>query len=54
MIVLVTCKNNEDPIKNEGAKVVTRLFIDFSNAQGQLTPKSVMNSCQNSNSYKLL
>ena len=28
MVVLVTCKN-EDPIKNEGARVVTRLFIDF-------------------------
>ena len=42
MIVLVTCKNGEDPIKNEGARVVTRLFIDLSGAQGQLTPKSVM------------
>ena len=42
MVVLVTCKNEEDPFKNEGARVVTRLFIDFSNAQGQLTSKSVM------------
>ena len=24
MVVLVTCKNEEDPIKNEGARVVTR------------------------------
>ena len=24
MVVLVTCKNQEDPIKNEGARVVTR------------------------------
>ena len=24
MVVLVTCKNEEDPIKNEGAGVVTR------------------------------
>ena len=47
MVVLVTCKNEEDPIKNEGARVVTRLLIDFSNSQGQLTPKSVMKSCQN-------
>ena len=23
-VVLVTCKNEEDPIKNEGAKVLTR------------------------------
>ena len=40
----VACKN-EDPIKNEGARVVTTLFINFSDAQGQLTPKSVMESC---------
>ena len=26
MVVLVTCKNDEDPIKNKGARVVTRLF----------------------------
>ena len=36
---LVTCKNDENPIKNEGARVVTTLFINFSDAQGQLTPK---------------
>ena len=46
MVVLVPCKNKEEPIKNEGARVVTTLFIDFSDAQGQLTPKSVMESCQ--------
>ena len=50
MVVLVTCKNEEDPFKNEGVRVVTRLFIDFSSPQGQLTLKSVMESCQNSNS----
>ena len=54
MVVLVTCKNEEDTIKIEGARVVTALSIDFSDAQGQLTPKSVMESCQNSNSSKLL
>ena len=54
MDLLVACKNEEDPIKNEGARVVTTLFIDFSDAQGQLTPKSVMESCQNSNPSKLL
>ena len=44
IVVLVICKNKEDPIKNEGARVVTTLFIDFfSDAQGQLTPKSVKN-----------
>ena len=54
MGVLVACKNEEDPIKNEGARVVATLFIDFSHTQGQLTPKSVMESCQNSNPSKLL
>ena len=40
MVVLVTCKNEEDPIKkNEGARVVTTLFINFQDAQGELTPK---------------
>ena len=52
--LLVACKNEEDPIKNEGARVVTTLFINFSDAQGQLTLKSVMESCRNSNPSKLL
>ena len=43
MGLLVACKNEEDPIKNEGARVVTTLLINFSDAQGQLTPKSVRN-----------
>ena len=51
---LVACKNEEDPIKNEGARVVTTLFINFSDAQGQLTQKSVLESCRNSNSSELL
>ena len=54
MDVLVDCTNEEDSIKNKGARVVTTLFIDFSEAQGQLTPKSVMESCGNSNPSKLL
>ena len=54
MGLLVACKNEEDPIKNEGARVVTTLFINFSDAQGQLTPKSVMESCRNSISSELL
>ena len=29
MVVLVTCKNEEDPIKNEGTRVVTELSINF-------------------------
>ena len=54
MDLLVACKNEEDLIKNEGARVVTTLFINFSEAQGQLTLKSVMESCRNLNPSKLL
>ena len=39
MIVLHTCKNEEDPIINEDARVLTRLYVVFLDAQGQLTPK---------------
>ena len=45
MGLLVARKNEEDPIKYEGARVDTTLFINFSDAQGQLTPKSVIESC---------
>ena len=38
MIVLITCKNEEDPIKNEGVRVDTRLYVDFSDIQWQITP----------------
>ena len=54
MGLLVAYKNEEDPIENEGARVVTTLFIDFSETEEELTPKSVMESCRNSNSSKLL
>ena len=36
---LIACKNEEDPIKIEGARVVTTLVINFSDTQGELTPK---------------
>ena len=49
IVVLVTCKNEEDPIKNEGARVLTSLLFDFSDSQGQLTPKSVVEFRRNSN-----
>ena len=38
MGLFVACKNEEDPIKNEGARVVT-LSINFYDANGELTPK---------------
>ena len=40
MVALLTCKNEDDSIKNEGARIFTTLYIDFSDPQGggQLTP----------------
>ena len=45
MAFLVTCKNEEDPFKNEGARVVTidpplKVYAVFYDAQGKLTPQS--------------
>ena len=54
MVVLLTCKKKEDPIKNEGARVFTTIYIDFSDAQGQITLESVVVSGRNLNSSKLL
>ena len=34
---------------NEGARVLTRLYVVFSDAQRQLTPKSASEFCRNSN-----
>ena len=39
MGLLAACKNEKDTIINEGARVATSLFINFYDAQGQLTPK---------------
>ena len=54
MVVLHTCKNEEDLIINEDPRVLTRLHVVFSDAQGQLTQKSAVEFCRNSNSSKLL
>ena len=53
MVVLVTCKNEEDPIKNEGDRVLATLYINFSDAQGQITLELVVVSGRNLNSSKL-
>ena len=53
MVVLLTCKNEEDPIKNRGARVFTTLYINFSDAQGQITLELVAVSGRNLNSSKL-
>ena len=52
MVVLVTCKN-EDLIKNEGARVFTTLYINFSDAKGQITRELVVVSGRNLYSSKL-
>ena len=49
MVVLLTCKNEEDPIKNRGARVFTTLYIKFSGVQGQITLVFVVVSGRNSN-----
>ena len=54
MVVIVTCKNEGYSIKNEGARVFTTLYIDFSDVQGQLTLYSRMGSCHNLYSSTLL
>ena len=36
MVVLITCKNEEDPIKTEGARVLIKLYIDLSDVKGRL------------------
>ena len=54
MVILVTSKNEEDPIKIEGARVATIQNIDFSDTKGQLTPQSEVESGLNSNSFEIL
>ena len=53
MDVLLTCKHEEDLIKNEGARVVTTLYSNFSDGQGQITLVLVSVSGRNLNSSKL-
>ena len=54
MAILVTSKYEENPIKIESARVATTLNIDFSNTQGQITPRSEVGSGRNSNSSEML
>ena len=53
IVVLLTCKNEEDPIKNRGARVFTTLYINFSDVQGQITLELMMVPGRNLNSSKL-
>ena len=53
MNIRVTCNYEEDPIKNDGARVVKTLYSNFSDAQGQITLVLVSISGRNLNSSKL-
>ena len=53
MVVLVTCKSEEDPIENVGARVFATLYTNFSDAQGQITLELVVVSGRYLNSSKV-
>ena len=52
-VLVVTCKYEKDLIKNEGARVDTTLYSNFSYTQGQITLVLVSVSGRNFNSSKL-
>ena len=55
IVVLVTCKNEENSIKNKGTIVFT-LYIDFSDPQGQSKPLCMMIvlvTCKNGGQWKM-
>ena len=54
MYVLVTYRDEENQMKNEGARVVTTLNCYILDAQGQLTLKLVDGCGGKSNSFKIL
>ena len=51
--VLVTCQYEEGPIKERGARVFTKLYIIFSDVQGQIALELVVVSGRILNSPKL-
>ena len=54
MYVLVTNKDEENQMKNEGSRVVTKLKSYILDAQWQLTLKLLVGCGRKSNSFKLL
>ena len=55
MSLVITCKNEDDSIKNKGARVDTtfsQLYIGFVDAEGQLTPQSAVGYGRKSSSSK--
>ena len=58
MVVLLTCKDEEDQFKIESTGVVTpflplQVYGDFPNGQGQVTHKSLVGSCRIKNSSEI-
>ena len=53
MFVLLTCKNEEDPIQTRGTREFTTLYINFSDVQGQITLVLVEVSGRNLNLSKV-
>ena len=47
MDVLITYQYEEDPINNRGARVFTTLYINFSDAQGQVSLELLVVSGRN-------
>ena len=54
VVILITCKNEDYPLKDKDASVATAQNIDFSNTQWKLTPQSEVGSGLNSNSSEIL
>ena len=59
IVVLVTCKNDEDPFKKKALGCSQHFshyksMENFSDIQGQLTPQTRVRSCRISNQSKLL
>ena len=54
VVLFLPAKKEEDPIKNEGARVFTTLYSKFSDAQGQISLELVVVFGRNLNSFKLL
>ena len=50
MVVLITCKNEDDPIKMKELEWLQG-YVNFSDVQGQITPSSIVGSGRNSSIY---
>ena len=53
LLFLLTCKN-EDPIKNQNARVVTKLYTNLRHSREDNSVELVVGAGENLNSFKLL